>query len=141
MSEQEPDVEPQSSLQVAIKKLLAEQIARPCKMDDMLAVCHDLLMLCWHRLQLTLGRTTVVAIVERALQRTAAQHPQLAWVQVRREGVSLDALRQQIEEADRDAVRMALAEFMGQLIGIVAVLTGDILVRQLLCDLASRQAG
>jgi hypothetical protein len=141
MSEQEPDVEPQSSIQVEIKKLLAEQIARPCKVDDMLAVCHDLLMLCWHRLQPTLGRTTVVAMVERALQRAAAKYPQIACVQVRPAGVSLAALRQHLEEADRDAVRMALAEFMEQLIGIVVVLTGDILVRQLLGDLESRQAG
>jgi molecular chaperone GrpE (heat shock protein) len=48
------------------------------------------------------------------------------------EGVSFDALHQRMEEDERDAMGQALKKLIANLIDILAMLTGDVLVRQLL---------
>jgi hypothetical protein len=55
-------------------------------------------------------------------------------LQVTREGISFRRLREHLESQDQHAIREAMKDLVANLIDLLAVLTGDIIVRQLLKD-------
>jgi len=114
----------------------AKTIARK---EEVLEIYEDLLKTIWNRIMPTLGRVTVTAIMERALVLTAEKYPLIHHLEVRVEGVSFEILRQRLGEEEKLALRDALKELVANLIDILAMLTGDILVRQLLKEIEGRQ--
>ena len=56
------------------------------------------------------------------------------------EGISFDVLRQRVGEEEREVIREALKELIANLIDILAMLTGDILVRQLIKEIEGRRS-
>jgi len=59
---------------------------------------------------------------------------------VTNEGISFDVLRQRVGEEEREVIREALKELIANLIDILAMLTGDILVRQLIKEIEGRRS-
>jgi hypothetical protein len=116
------------------EKIIEERI-RQARKEEVLAVYDDLLQTIWNRILPTLGRVTVMAIVERSLTLTKASYPPLEHLQVTEEGLSFEALREQIGNAERVTLRDGLKELVANLIDILAMLTGDILVRQLIKEI------
>ena len=114
----------------------AKSIARK---EEVLEIYEDLLQTIWNRIMPTLGRVTVTAIMQRALVLTAEKYPLIAHLQTTAEGVSFESLRDRLNEEGKLALRDALKELITNLIDILAMLTGDILVRQLLKEIEGRQ--
>ena len=116
---------------------LVEQTLRQARHDEVLAIYEDLLQTIWNRLVPTLGRVTVTAILDRSIAATAEHHPFMRAISVTREGLSFQALREQLVPPggpEQVAIRGAMKELVASLIDLLATLTGDILVRQLLKD-------
>ena len=124
---------------VEIAKLLDEQVGQAFREGHGLESCEELLMIIWNRLQPTLGRITMTAIMERAVELTKEPYPLVTALRVSPDGISLAALRQQTGE-DWHPMRDAVMRLIANLIEILVTLTGDILVRQLLQDIERRRA-
>ncbi len=107
----------------------------PGGLGNVLEIYEDLLQTIWDRIQPTLGRVTVRAIMERTLVLTRERYPLVAHLQVSSEGLIFDALRQNGNVEEQDLVREALDDVVANLIDILSMLTGDILVRQLMQEI------
>jgi hypothetical protein len=121
-----------------VEKMIEERVSQARK-EEVLDIYEDLLSTIWNRVVPTLGRVTVSAIMERALALTEETYPLVGHLKVTDEGVSFDALRQRMEEEEREVVREALKEVITNLIDILVMLTGDILVRQLIKEIEERK--
>ena len=116
---------------------LLEQTLRQARHDEVLVIYEDLLQTIWNRLVPTLGRVSVAAILDRSIATTAENHPFMGALGVTREGLSFQALREQLTPPggpEQVAIRGAMKDLVANLIDLLATLTGDILVRQLLGD-------
>ena len=120
-----------------IDQIIEAQVNQ-ARQEEMLDVYEDLLATIWNRIQPTLGRVTVLTIMERTLSLARDKYSVIDNLQATPEGLNLDVLRQRFEEADRDNVRGALREVITTLIDILVMLTGDILVRQLMNEIERR---
>lgn len=129
--------EPQKPTEQA-ERLIETRVSQARK-EEVLEIYEDLLRTIWNRILPTLGRVTMMAIMERALALTNEHYPLLENLQVTSEGVSFDTLRQRMGEEQRTAIREALKELIANLIDILAMLTGDILVRQLMQEIEGRK--
>lgn len=115
------------------------QAKTEARKEEVLEIYEDLFKTIWNRILPTLGRVTVIAIVERALVLTREKYPSLAHLEVTPEGLSFEILRKRLPEEERMNLREALKELIANLIDILAMLTGDILVRQLLREIEGRK--
>ena len=122
----------------AAEKMVAERVSQARK-EEVLEIYEDLLQTIWNRILPTLGRVTVSAIVERALALTKETYPVIGRLQVTNDGLSFDQLRVRVGEEERDLLRDALKELVANLIDILAMLTGDILVRHLIKEIEGGQ--
>jgi hypothetical protein len=128
----------EGSSQEQVQKLIEERVSQARK-EEVLEIYEDLLQTIWNRITPTLGRVTVMAIVERTVALTKETYQVVDHLQVTPEGLSFDELRQQMGDEEREALREALKELVANLIDILAMLTGDILVRQLIKEIEGRQ--
>lgn len=108
------------------------------RQEEAIEIYKDLLDTIWRRILPTLGRVSVMAITERALMLTAEQYPILKSVQIMPDGVSLQQVSTDGNEADSHALRSGLKEFITNQINILAMLTGDILVKHLLNEIEGK---
>ena len=138
MTEQKKKPEERPGHEVA-EKMIAERVSQARK-EEMLEIYEDLLQTLWNRILPTLGRVTVMAIMERSLALTSEKYPLIGHLQVTNEGVSFSVLSQQMGQEERESVRDALKELVANLIDILAMLTGDILVRQLIKEIEGKQS-
>ena len=137
MAEQNKRSEESPGREVAER--IIEQQASQARKEEVLEVYEDLLQTIWSRILPTLGRVTVMAIMERTLALTKESYTLIGHLEVTEEGVSFNMLRQQVGEEKREIIREALKELVANLIDILAMLTGDILVRQLIKEIEGRQ--
>jgi hypothetical protein len=113
-------------------ELLVEERVKRARKEEILDIYEELLTTIWNRILPTLGQVTVVAIVERALVITARKYPQIRYLRVLNHGIDFNELRQHADESEIDLLREALKDVLTKLIDILAALTGDVLVRQLI---------
>ncbi len=118
--------------------MVQERVAQARK-EEVLEIYDDLLRTIWNRILPTLGRVTVMAIMERTLALTSETYPLIARLKVTHEGVLFHVLRDRLGESERQVIREALKELVANLIDILAMLTGDILVKQLLQEIEGRK--
>jgi len=114
--------------------VLSERV-RQAPREEVLEIHEDLLQTVWNRILPTLGRVTVIAIMERAIILTQDSFPIAGLLKVSPEGLLLEDLRGSIDESDLGVIRQALRELVANLIDILAMLTGDILVQQLIKEM------
>ena len=117
-----------------IEEYVAAQIANARK-QEILTVYTDLLNGIWQRMVPTLGRMTVVAMVERAQRVTVRTHPILRHVAVTRDGIDLTPVRDHMPMTSRDELHDALKDLIVNIVDVLVMLTGDVLVRQVVDDL------
>ena len=122
-----------AALQQAADRLVESRL-RQARQDEALAIYEDLLQTIWNRLVPTLGRVTVTAILERSIATTAERYLFVNALAVTREGVCFRALRERLDGKDEPAVRDAMKGLIANLIDLLAVLTGEIIVRRLLSE-------
>lgn len=121
-----------------IERTVQERVTQARK-EEVLEIYNDLLKTIWNRILPTLGRVTVMAIMERALAITEETYPLIGYLQVTSEGVSFRGLSQNVKDEDTHVIREGLKELVANLIDILAMLTGDILVKQLLQEIEGRK--
>lgn len=121
-----------------IERTVEERITQARK-EELLEIYDDLLKTIWNRILPTLGRVTVMAIMERALALTEETYPLVGYLQVTSEGVTFRVLSQNVEDQHSNSIREGLKELVANLIDILAMLTGDILVKQLLQEIEGRK--
>ncbi len=124
----------QEQMQTLIEKRVSQ-----ARQDEMLEVYENLLQTIWNRIVPTLGRVTVAAIMERTLALTRETYPVISHLRVTPDGIAFDQLREQVEDEERESLRSALKELVADLIDILAMLTGDILVRHLLKEIEGKK--
>jgi hypothetical protein len=120
-----------AAVQQAADRLIEARL-RQARQEEVMVIYEDLLRTIWDRIVPTLGRVTVGAILERSIANTAERYAFVKHLAVTREGLSFEALRQQIGNQEQRALRDAMKELVANLIDLLAVLTGDIIVRHLL---------
>jgi hypothetical protein len=130
--------EHENSRHEAIERAVKERITQARK-EEVLDIYDELLKTIWNRIHPTLGRVTVMAIMERALAITQESYPVISNLRVTPEGVSFRNLGQRLKEEDSQVIREGLKELITNLIDILAMLTGDILVKQLLQEIEGRK--
>jgi hypothetical protein len=123
----------EAAIQAAAERIVEVRL-KQARQDEVVATYEDLLQTIWNRLVPTLGRVTVTAILERSADITAGRFPFMQAFRVSREGVSFRELRSHLETQDQHCIREAMKDLVANLIDLLAVLTGDIIVRQLLKD-------
>lgn len=121
-----------------VEKIIEARVSQARK-EEVLGIYEDLLSTIWNRIVPTLGRVTVSAIMERALALTEEMYPLLGHLQVTDEGVSFAVLHQRIGEEEWEDIHESLKELIANLIDILAMLTGDILVKQLIKEIEGRR--
>ncbi|HEY9671593.1 MAG TPA: hypothetical protein V6D11_09135 [Waterburya sp.] len=139
---QNSEPEDQSQQPASVEEVVQERVDRAkniARKEEVLEIYEDLLQTIWNRIMPTLGRVTVTAIMERALVLTAEKYPLIKHLEATAEGVSFELLRQHLGEEEKPVLREALKEVITNLIDILAMLTGDILVRQLLKEIEGRR--
>jgi hypothetical protein len=136
MTKDEKGAGPSSGREVA-EKVLSERI-RQARKEEVLEIYEELLQTVWDRILPTLGRVTVMAIMERAITLTRDSFPVVSRLKVSPDGLVFDELRSRVEASELDTIREALRELVADLIDILAMLTGDILVQQLIKEIDGR---
>jgi hypothetical protein len=136
MTKGEKGAGPSSGREVA-NKVLSERI-RQARKGEVLEIYEELLQTVWNRILPTLGRVTVMAIMERSIILTKESFPFVERLEVTSEGLSFDTLRSSMNESELEVIREALRELVANLIDILAMLTGDILVQQLIKEIDGR---
>ncbi|HEY9830795.1 MAG TPA: hypothetical protein V6D26_09455 [Stenomitos sp.] len=139
---QNSESEDTSQQPASVEEVLQQRVdsaKNRARKEEVLEIYEDLLQTIWNRIMPTLGRVTVTAITERALALTAEKYPLIKHLEATTEGVSFEVLRQHLGEERKPILREALKDVITNLIDILAMLTGDILVRQLLKEIEERR--
>ncbi|WP_424097638.1 hypothetical protein [Moorena producens] len=139
--------DPNREMEMRSAQPLAEQLVQDqvdqakteARKEEVIDIYEDLLTTIWDRIMPTLGRVTVVSIMERSLALTAEKYPLISYIESSAEGVSFEVFRQKVSPEQRLLIREALKELVTTLIDILAILTGDILVRQLLKEIEGKK--
>lgn len=129
--------DPVHASQKQIGALLAKQVSAASE-QGVIDAYQDLLQMMWNRILPTLGRGTVIAIVERALALAQQEFALLARLRVTERGLDLSELRSQAAGQDKEQLRRALQALVDHVIDLLTMLTGDILVEPLIVEIKSR---
>jgi len=95
-------------------------------------IYEDLLMTIWFKIVPTLGVVTVVTILKKAVAKTAVNHPFLQDIEINETGISLSKIKAKLSEEDKEQLKVGFRELVVSLFDILAKLTGNILVQQLM---------
>ena len=136
MTNKEQNRDTSSGREVA-DKVLSERI-RQARKEEVLEIYEELLQTIWDRILPTLGRVTVMAIMERCIALTKDNFPVVERLEVSPDGLLFGDLRGSMGESELETIREALRELVADLIDILAMLTGDILVQQLIKEIDGR---
>lgn len=121
----------------SIEEVIERRVSQARK-EEVLTIYQDLLQTIWNRILPTLGRVTVMVIMERTLAITQKKYPPISHLQVTNHGIVFSDLHRHVDEVEHDLLRLALNDFIVNLIDILAMLTGNILVEQLVKEIEGK---
>ena len=136
----------QDSLRQSLGQLLVEQMTRDLAQsqnrkvspEETLVHYQYLLYRLWQYSLPLLGRITTQVILERALTITQVKYPLIRDLKCNAEGISVEPLRKRTSQAQLEYLCEALDEFSSNLIDLLALLTGEILLKRIVQDIARR---
>jgi len=100
--------------------------------ENIVDVYQDLFDTIWGNITPTLGAITVATIVERAIRRTAVEHEMIELLTVNHNRVDFSQLKGAAGDSDQVALREGLNLLVANLLDILAKLTGNVLVDELM---------
>ena len=100
--------------------------------ENTVDVYEDLFDTIWAKITPTLGAITVATIVERAVRRTAVEHEMVGLLSVSQDGIDFNQLKRIARDNDQAALREGFKLLVSNLFDILAKLTGNVLVNELL---------
>lgn len=95
----------------------------------------DLLQTIWSKILPTLGIVTVVTIAERAISKTAQKYGSFSKLKVSEEGIIFEDAREDLDGEEKDVLKDGFKDLVTNLFDILAKLTGNILVNQLMKEI------
>ena len=110
---------------------IANQVNTEVK-SGVIEIYEDLLKTVWAKIVPTLGTVTVVTIMQRAISRAAQRHAVLNDLLVTDAGFDFSAIRTNLNGEDKEELKNGFKELVANLFDILAKLTGNILVQQLM---------
>jgi hypothetical protein len=130
----------ESSIGHELVERIIDRRMEDARKAEVLLIYEDLLQTVWDRILPTLGRVTTIAIMERAIVLAKEHYPIIGKLQIGANGVLLEGLKESIEVSEPDIVRAAFKELVAAFIDILAMLTGDILVKQVIKEIEERRS-
>lgn len=127
MAEQAYDKRLDADVEAAIESSVSAEVKK-----SVIDIYDDLLGTIWSRILPTLGSVTCTTIMQRAVARTAAHYPVVDHLKVSEAGVSFAEIKARLTSEDKDKLTNAFKELIANLFDILAKLTGNILVQQLI---------
>jgi hypothetical protein len=100
--------------------------------ENIVDVYEDLFDTIWGNITPTLGAITVATIVERAVRRTAVEHEMIGLLTVNHNRVDFTQFKGTAGDSDQVALREGLNLLVANLLDILAKLTGNVLVDDLM---------
>lgn len=110
---------------------VAGQVSAEVK-SSVIEIYEDLIRTVWAKIVPTLGTVTVVTIMQRAISRTAANHPIMNDLSVTDTGFDFTLIKARLNGEDKDELKNSFKELVANVFDILAKLTGNILVQQLM---------
>lgn len=137
---------PQDSLRQSLGQLLVQQMTRDLSQshnrslspEENLTHYQHLLHRLWQYCLPLLGQITTQVILERALTITQVKYPLIRDLSCDAEGISVEPLRNRTSQEQLDYLCEALHEFSSNLIDLLALLTGEILLKRIVQEIARR---
>lgn len=117
-----------------VERMLGERINNAQK-EEVLDIYQGLMQTVWERIFPILGRVTLIAIMERAVVITKKECPFVRKLRIGPQGPVFDGLHEVAADAEISDIRQAMRELVANVIDILAMLTGDLLVKQLVRDI------
>lgn len=117
-----------------VERMLGERINNAQK-EEVLDIYQGLMQTVWERIFPILGRVTLIAIMERAVVITKKECPFVRKLRIGPQGPVFDGLHEAAADAEISDIRRAMRELVANVIDILAMLTGDLLVKQLVRDI------
>lgn len=114
-----------------IDKMIEKQVQISVK-EEVIDIYEDLLKTIWSKITPTLGLVTTAAITDRAIKKTSNTYPIIRHLEIKEEQISFTMLRASMGERDKENIKDGFKELIANLFDILAKLTGNILVDQLL---------
>lgn len=110
--------------------------------EDLPGFYEMLLQTIWGRILPILGQVTVLAILERAITLTAREHQEIRLVRIVNQQFDFSELHQEQERSATPPMQRCQAyhTLVAHLVRILTVLTGDVIIRQLLKALERQEA-
>jgi len=110
---------------------IKEKIALGVK-DEVVDIYEDIFKTIWEKISPTLGVITVVTVLQRAAYRTAREFPIVKHLKISEEGFDFTELKSKAMSEDKELIKESFREFIGNLFDILAKLTGNVLVNELM---------
>lgn len=114
-----------------VRASVAGQVNAEIK-SSVIEIYEDLLRTVWAKIAPTLGVVTVVTIMKRAVSRTAAKHAVLNDLSVNDSGFVFNEIKAKLKGEDKEELKNSFKELVANIFDILAKLTGNILVQQLM---------
>lgn len=100
-------------------------------LEHIIEVYADLLNEIWKRVAYFIGGITLQVLMRTAIRRTAGIYPFMADITVKVDGVFLSGLNESCKDIPSRQSQKALQNLVTELFGILASMSGDIIVREL----------
>lgn len=110
---------------------VAGQVSAEVK-SSVIEIYEDLIRTVWAKIVPTLGTVTVVTIMQRAISRTSANHAVLNNLTVNDTGFDFSQIKAKLNGEDKEELKNSFKELVANVFDILAKLTGNILVQQLM---------
>lgn len=117
-----------------IQRLVDEQMHGVAR-QTLLIRYERLIMRIWQRLLPTIGTTSIVVMMQRAVELTAVRYPSIHGLIIHQDGVDISHLQTPRSEAERIVLHEALKAFIGHVIEILVALTGTVLAYKVIATL------
>jgi len=117
-----------------VEKLIEKRLTSG-REGEFLDVYEGIFQTVWNRILPTLGSVTMMLVMERTLLATTQRYPMLQTVQVTEQGLSFAGFRRSLTNEAREKAQEALKELVTALLDGLALLTGDVLMQQLLREI------
>ena len=110
---------------------IKEKIALGVK-GEVVDIYEDIFKTIWKKISPTLGVITVVTILQRAAYRTAQEFSIIKHLKFGEEGIDFTEMKSMAMTEDKEHIKEGFRELIGNLFDILAKLTGNILVNELM---------
>ncbi|AFZ36844.1 hypothetical protein Sta7437_3338 [Stanieria cyanosphaera PCC 7437] len=132
----------QNQILVKVEQILEQrikQIATQAYQVEILKIYQDLLQVIWNKILPTLGQVTVMAIMERALVLTKEKYSLIRYLHITPQGISFEELFLRLKQEEELIIQEALKKLVVNVFDMLIMLTGDILIQQLVVELENRK--